>query len=287
METVELRPFDMRTVLERRLGGSPPTCIVIGTRGKGKSWVVRDLMHAVRKIRAGVVVSGTEEGNDWYGSFVPKAFVHTELQMPLLRRIVERQRRKLDKTERDDVLVVLDDCMYDRGFMRDATMRGIFMNGRHWKIMLVVTMQYCMDLPVGLRANIDYVFLARETNPAVVERLYKNFGAGFTSLAAFSDALRLCTVDFGTMVIDNVANRVCHYRAPDPGAFRVFHDKAWRYSGRFASSADSSRSCATAKDGTVIRCIRASPSRACAPARAASARARAPAQVEAPRTPRA
>ena len=257
MAAIDIRPFDIQCIDERRRAGSPPTCIVIGTRGKGKSWVARAIMHAVRKTPTGIVISGTEEGNDFYASFVPHVFVHTELRMETLKRVIERQKKKPNKTHADDVLVVLDDCMYDRSFTRDTVIRGIFMNGRHWKVMLLVTMQYCMDLPPGLRANIDYVFLARETNPAVVERLYKNFGAGFSSLAAFADALRLCTVDFGCMVIDNVANRVCHYRAPDPGPFRVFHEKAWRYSGRFASSADSARTCATSKDGTVIRCIRA------------------------------
>ena len=256
MASIDIRQFDIGAIDARRVGGSPPTCIVIGTRGKGKSWIARDIMHAVRGTPTGIVISGTEEGNDFYGGFVPPVFVHTELRLPTLKRIVDRQKKKPNKTTRDDVLVVLDDCMYDKSFTRDTVIRGIFMNGRHWKVMLVVTMQYCMDLPPSLRSNIDFVFLTRETNPAVVERLYKNFGACFSSLTVFTDALRLCTEDFGCMVIDNVAGKVWHYKAADPGPFRVFHEKAWKYSGKYACKDSSSRQCATAKDGTVIRCIR-------------------------------
>jgi hypothetical protein len=257
MTSIDIRAFDPACIDARRRAGSPPTCIIIGTRGKGKSWIARDIMYAVRSTPTGIVISGTEEGNDFYAQFVPHVFVHTEVRLETLKRIVDRQKKKPNKTHLDDVLVVLDDCMYDRSFTRDTVIRGIFMNGRHWKVMLLVTMQYCMDLPPSLRSNIDYVFLARETNPGVIDRLYRNFGAGFNSLGAFTDALNLCTADFGCMVIDNVAGRVWHHKATDHGEFRVFHKKAWQYSGRYACTSDAtSRKCATAKDGTVIRCIR-------------------------------
>ena len=41
-------------------------------------------------------------------------------------------------------------------------MRLLFMNGRHWKIMLVITMQYPLGVPPNLRTNIDYTFILRE-----------------------------------------------------------------------------------------------------------------------------
>lgn len=253
---MDIAAFDMDTVEARRLSGSPPTCMVIGSRGKGKSWITRDLMYTVRATRKGLVVSGTEEGNDFYASFVPPVFIHTEMQISMLKSVVDRQKKVQNKTPKDDLLIVLDDCMYDRAFTRDPVMRGIFMNGRHWKVMLVITMQYCMDLPVNLRTNIDYVFLMRETNPAVVERLYKNFGGSFTTLPAFAEALRLCTDNHGCMVIDNVTSKVFHYKAKDRGDFRVFHSKVWSYSKKRNVKSTSHPSVARATDGTVVRCHR-------------------------------
>ena len=41
-------------------------------------------------------------------------------------------------------------------------MRLLFMNGRHWKIILIITMQYPLGIPPNLRTNIDYVFILRE-----------------------------------------------------------------------------------------------------------------------------
>ena len=135
---MDIAAFDMDTVEARRLSGSPPTCMVIGSRGKGKSWITRDLMYTVRATRKGLVVSGTEEGNDFYASFVPPVFIHTEMQISMLKSVVDRQKKVQNKTPKDDLLIVLDDCMYDRAFTRDPVMRGIFMNGRHWKVMLVL-----------------------------------------------------------------------------------------------------------------------------------------------------
>ena len=40
-------------------------------------------------------------------------------------------------------------------------MRLLFMNGRHWKIMLIITM-HPSGIPPNLRTNIDYVFILRE-----------------------------------------------------------------------------------------------------------------------------
>ena len=46
----------------------------------------------------------------------------------------------------------------------ESNIRGIFMNGRHWRITFMLTMQYCMDLPPDLRTNIDFVFILRKYN---------------------------------------------------------------------------------------------------------------------------
>ena len=52
--------------------------------------------------------------------------------------------------------------VYDNTWARDKLMRLLFMNGRHWKLMLVITMQYPLGVPPNLRTNIDYTFILRE-----------------------------------------------------------------------------------------------------------------------------
>ena len=51
--------------------------------------------------------------------------------------------------------LVLDDCLYDNSLAREKLMRLLFMNGRHWKIMLVITKKSKFILRIKLPRIID------------------------------------------------------------------------------------------------------------------------------------
>ena len=53
-----------------------PVIVLIGRRDTGKSFLVRDLLYYQQSIPIGTVISGTEEGNGFYSSHVPKLFIH-------------------------------------------------------------------------------------------------------------------------------------------------------------------------------------------------------------------
>ena len=48
----------------------------------------------------------------------------------------------------------MDDCLYDSSWTKDVNMRSLFMNGRHYKVMLIITSQYALGIPPQLRSNI-------------------------------------------------------------------------------------------------------------------------------------
>ena len=58
--------------------------------------------------------------------------------------------------------LILDDCLYDNTWSKDKWMRSVFMNGRHYKLLFLLTMQYALGVPPNLRTNIDYVFILRK-----------------------------------------------------------------------------------------------------------------------------
>ena len=188
--TLELKKFDMKSISFKPNENKGPVVVLIGKRDTGKSFLVRDLLFYQQEIPIGTVIAGTEEGNGFYGKIVPKLFVHNEYNTAIIENILKRQRTVLKQIKKEmetykrttidpRAFVILDDCLYDNTWTRDKMMRLLFMNGRHWKIMLVITMQYPLGIPPTLRTNIDYVFILRENYIANRKRIYENYAGMF------------------------------------------------------------------------------------------------------------
>ena len=181
--TLELKKFDMKSISFKPNENKGPVVVLIGKRDTGKSFLVRDLLYYQQEIPIGTVISGTEEGNGFYAKMVPKLFVHNEYNTAIIENILKRQRTVLKQIKKEmetykrstidpRAFVILDDCLYDATWTRDKMMRLLFMNGRHWKVMLVITMQYPLGIPPTLRTNIDYVFILRENNNSKSNKLH-------------------------------------------------------------------------------------------------------------------
>ena len=143
----------------------------------------------------------------------------------------------MGKTAMDPrTFVILDDCLYDQGWTRDKMMRLLFMNGRHWKVMLIITMQYPLGIPPNLRTNIDYVFILRENYVSNRKRLYEHYAGMFPTFEMFCQVMDQCTENFECLVIDNNAksnkldDQVFWYKASERGEFKIGADDYWQYS---------------------------------------------------------
>lgn len=237
--SISLSKFKPRSIEERRTkGAGPPTCVFIGKRGTGKSTLVSDILYYMRRIKAGVAISATEDGNAYYSKFIPEILIHSEYKPEIIQQVITRQKNVINsdtKTPDGDVFVLLDDCMYDKKMIRDTNIRGIFMNGRHWRITFMLTMQYCMDLPPDLRSNIDYVFILRENIIQNQEKIYKNFFGIFPHFSIFQDVLNSCTEGYDCLVLDNTSKSnniqdcVFWYRAKPSRDFKIGTKELWKY----------------------------------------------------------
>lgn len=210
--------------------------VFIAKRMSGKSTCVKDIMYHKRHLPAGVVMSGTEEGNCFYQSFVPDLFIYNEYKSDVIEKVVLRQKALIKQGERNSpAFIILDDCMYDKKFLREKIMRQIFYNGRHWNVFFMLTMQYCMDLSPDLRSNIDYIFVFRENILQNREKIYKNFFGVFPSFEMFNQVMDACTENYECVVLDNtiksnkIEDVVFWYKARmfSPNSFRVGHSKFW------------------------------------------------------------
>ena len=142
--------------------------------------------------------------------------IYEEYNSVIIENILKRQRtvlkqlKKNQQTGKSTVMdprtfCILDDCLFDNTWTKDKLMRLLFMNGRHWKIMLVITMQYPLGIPPNLRTNIDYVFILREPYIANRKRIWENYAGMFPTFESFCQVMDQCTENYECLVIDNNA----------------------------------------------------------------------------------
>jgi hypothetical protein len=244
---LELKKWDMRHISFRPDENKGPVVVLIGRRDTGKSYLVRDLLYFHQDVPIGTVISGTEAGNGFYSSHVPKLFIHDEYNTAIIENILKRQKlvlkqvkKEMENYKRSNIdpraFVILDDCLYDNTWTKDKMMRLLFMNGRHWKIMLIITMQYPLGVPPNLRTNIDYVFILREPYLANRKRIYENYAGMFPTFESFCQVMDQCTENYECLVINNNAksnklqDQIFWYKAESRPDFKLGSKEFWEIS---------------------------------------------------------
>jgi hypothetical protein len=244
---LELKKFDMKNITFKPDENKGPVIVMIGRRDTGKSFLVKDLLYHHQDIPIGTVISGTEAGNGFYSAHVPKLFIHEEYSTFLIENVLKRQRQVLKQVKKEmetyrrttidpRTFVILDDCLYDATWSRDKMMRLLFMNGRHWKIMLIITMQYPLGVPPTLRTNIDFVFILREPYIANRKRIYDNYAGMFPTFESFCQVMDQCTENYECLVINNNAKsnrlqeQVFWYKADSHNDFKLGSVEFWNLS---------------------------------------------------------
>ena len=240
---IQLKKFDIRNITDDKV------VVLIGKRDTGKSFLCKDILYHHQHIPVGQVISGTEAANDFYGKIVPKLFIHDEYKPVIISNLLKRQRSLVQKMN-DEVrcqgrscidpkaFLILDDCLYDNTWAKDKNVRSLFMNGRHWKVLFMITMQYALGIPPNLRTNIDYVFILRENYVSNRKRLYEHYAGMFPSFEMFCQVMNQCTENYECLVINNNAksnkleDQVFWYKASARENFRIGANKFWEYSNK-------------------------------------------------------
>jgi hypothetical protein len=249
---LNLKPFNMSNIKFDAREAKGPVIMMIGRRDTGKSFLIKDLLFYHQDIPIGTVIAGTEEGNGFYGKMIPKVFIHHEYSSDVIDKVLQRQRTIVSKINEDiarkgktttdpRIFVILDDCLYDDSWSRDKLMRCLFMNGRHWKVMLIITMQYPLGVPPILRTNVDYVFILRDNYIANRKRIFDNYAGMFPTFGAFCQVMDQCTENYECLVISNNAksnkltDQVFWYKGSDHPDFKLGSKHFWDISKTYNS----------------------------------------------------
>ena len=232
---LHLKKFNMNWIKDDSV------CVFIGRRRTGKSIAVQDLLYNKRDIPYGVCISGTERASPFFQNFIPKTYIYNEFDEQKVGKIIERQtdlKRKIENESgfRADprLCLIMDDCLYDNEWAKTKVMRSLFMNGRHYNILFILTMQYAMGIPPNLRGNIDYSFIMREPQFANRKRLFEQYAAAFPDFNMFCQVMNQLG-EYECLVIDNnsasnkLEDQVFWYKAEIHEKFKFGCENYWNY----------------------------------------------------------
>lgn len=222
--------------------------VMVGSRGRGKSTIVLDLLYHKQDIPYVCCISPTDIFNQTFSPHVPSRFIFSKYSKELLASFLRRQKQITQKKIEASIglgnpsykdvdpraVIVMDDCLADsKGWGNDPSLRWIFYNGRHAHINLVLTMQYQVGIPPCFRGNIDWIFLCRETKKIEREKLYKFYASIFPDFKMFDNIFMACTGDKKCMVIQGlsesvkITDQVFWFKASLHKDFRICYDEFW------------------------------------------------------------
>jgi len=195
---VRVKKFDPDSIKKDRIS------LIVGKRGSGKSSLLKDLLYSMSdRFDFTMAMCPTMESANMLKSCMPECCVYSRFSPGKIDLLVQTAREFAAKGKERHFLLVLDDVFYDKSICRSQAFRFLFFNGRHIRVTVVLLLQYLVDLPPDLRANVDYVFSMRETVLANRLKLYKMFFGVFGSFEDFCAVFERCTQNYECICLDN------------------------------------------------------------------------------------
>jgi hypothetical protein len=246
MATIHLSKFNMRSipVYDKYDISNGKKLVFIGQSGSGKTKLIVDFLANHSDFPYVVCISPSEDMNKTFSPHIPQIFIHKKYSTKLIKDIMQRQRKLIRKIKQNSkykdvdprLLLILDDCLHDSTWTKDPFMREIFFAGRHYRITLLLAMQYALGMPPEMRTNIDYVFLSHDPKKNNLRKIHEYYAGVIEKYPVFQRIFYECTEDYRAMVIDchaqskNVKDSIYWYKARiDHGNFKM----CIQYGGRF------------------------------------------------------
>lgn len=223
-----------KTMWNKDQGGSK--IVVIGKPGTGKSTLITSLLYEKRAVfPVGLVMSGTEDSNGHYQKMFPSSFVYNKLDEKKLNDYITRQKVAKLHIQNPWSVLLLDDCTDDPKIFLKPIFQGIFKNGRHWKMLFILSLQYCMDVKPVIRANVDGVFILREPNLRNRKSLWENYAGIIPEFSLFCTIMDVITDDYTALYVHNATTTnawqdcIFWYKAKPSPKFRFGCVDFWKF----------------------------------------------------------
>ncbi len=226
--------------------------VLYGKRGTGKTFAARHILYSARKyIPMGFVITNTPFNGYWQQYFPSKA-IWSPFDPAKLMHFLDERGKYINEWRRDPVrkknenpycAVVLEDCISSNNLHHAEAVRILAANGRHYKLLIIITTQYSKGIGPLVRANLDYGGIFFQDTEYNKESLADDYFNGAFSLYRKRDIIQWmdsqiqCEEKTGlrnVMMVDNMrqtmelSKRVFRYNFSDPGDFHFGSDEFWQ-----------------------------------------------------------
>ena len=173
-------------------------------RNTGKTTLISSILYEKKHIfPVGIVMSGTEDSNGFYRKLFPSTFVYNKYEEDRITSFIRRQKISKQHLTNPWAVILLDDCTDDPSLFKKPLQASMYKNGRHWKMLYILSLQYCMDVKPAIRTNVDGTFILREPNLKNRRSLYENYAGIIPDFTLFCEILDALTDDFTALYIHN------------------------------------------------------------------------------------
>jgi len=201
----DIIPPSTNTIYDENQGGSK--ILIIGKAGTGKTRLITSLLYEKKHIfPIGIVFSGTEDSNGYFRRIFPSTFVFNKLDETQLTEFIRRQKIARRHIRNPWSVVLLDDVTDDPKIFNKPLFLGMYKNGRHWKMLYILSLQYCLDVKPAIRTNIDGVFILREPILRNRQRLWTNYCSIIPDFTLFCHIMDELTDDYTALYIHNATS---------------------------------------------------------------------------------
>lgn len=221
--------------------------LVLGERGTGKTTFIKNcLLHSFRGYPMGIVMVGTCDTEEEYARHCPPTLIYNDFRPEVIDNMIQQQDKRRKKVagqmtkQSPPMFLIIDDLTYKfRQVNKDPGILKLFFNGRHYNVTVVISAHYCMQISKELRGQFDYVVTTYQKNPMYRKQIRECFDVGFPNNSAFHEVMRVCTKNYGVMILDKRAranygleDSVFQYRAIPNLPFRIGHRSLWEMHSR-------------------------------------------------------